>query len=79
MLLRDATAETGARNERRVCAAYCNRSAGLENVHGLLDKICEVSKKKKRGEKEGGKKYSICFFFFFFFCRLSGSLNLLTR
>ena len=42
VLLRDASSETGARNERRICAAYCNRSAGLENIHGLLDKVFEV-------------------------------------
>lgn len=42
VMLRDSTAETGARNERRMAAAYCNRSAGLENVHGLVDKVFEV-------------------------------------
>ncbi len=42
VLLRDTSTETGARNERRICAAYCNRSAGLEVVHGLLDRLFEV-------------------------------------
>lgn len=31
--------EVGARNERRICAVNCNRNAGFEIVHGLLDKI----------------------------------------
>lgn len=31
--------EVGARNERRVCAVNCNKNAGFEVVHGLLDKI----------------------------------------
>lgn len=32
-------AEVGARNERRICAVNCNKTAGFEVVHGLLDKI----------------------------------------
>lgn len=31
--------EVGARNERRICAVNCNKSAGFEVVHGLLDRI----------------------------------------
>lgn len=42
VLLRDGRAETGARNERRVCAAFCDRGAGLEHVHGLLDRLCQA-------------------------------------
>ena len=29
-----------ARNERHVAAIYCNKAAGFEIVHGLLDKLC---------------------------------------
>lgn len=32
-------AETGARNERRVCAVHCGRAAGFQFVHGLLDRL----------------------------------------
>ncbi|XP_018580041.1 phenylalanine--tRNA ligase beta subunit [Anoplophora glabripennis] len=39
VVLKDAEAEVGARNERRICAVNCNRNAGFEIVHGLLDKI----------------------------------------
>jgi phenylalanyl-tRNA synthetase beta chain len=42
VMLRDSSTETGSRNERRICAAYCNKAAGLENIHGLVDKIFEV-------------------------------------
>lgn len=42
VVLRDAHADTGARNERRLVAAHCAKSAGLEVVHGLLDKLFEV-------------------------------------
>lgn len=34
-----AFSEVGARNERRICAINCNKTAGFEIVHGLLDKI----------------------------------------
>lgn len=38
--LLDASTETGARNERRLCAAYCNLStSGFEVIHGLLDRV----------------------------------------
>ncbi|ERL90480.1 hypothetical protein D910_07829 [Dendroctonus ponderosae] len=31
--------KVGARNERRICAVNCNKNAGFEVVHGLLDRI----------------------------------------
>ncbi|CAH0723889.1 unnamed protein product, partial [Brenthis ino] len=39
VVLKDETAETGARNVRRLCAAYCGRAAGFQHVHGLLDRV----------------------------------------
>ncbi|XP_061704501.1 phenylalanine--tRNA ligase beta subunit [Cydia pomonella] len=38
VVLQDADAETGARNERRLCAVHCGKSAGFQFVHGLLDR-----------------------------------------
>lgn len=38
----DATAEVGARNERRMVAINCNKSAGFEVVHGLLDRFMQL-------------------------------------
>lgn len=32
----------GARNERRICAVNCNKNAGFEIVHGLLDRIMSL-------------------------------------
>ena len=29
----------GARNERRLCALNCHKTAGFEIVHGLLDRV----------------------------------------
>ncbi|XP_034938881.1 phenylalanine--tRNA ligase beta subunit [Chelonus insularis] len=39
VVLRDATAECGAKNQRRLCAVYSNKSAGFEIIHGLLDRV----------------------------------------
>lgn len=44
--------EVRARNERRLCAVNCNKSAGFEVVHGLLDRVMqllEVPWKKDEG------------------------------
>ena len=42
VILADEEAEVGARNERRVCAVNCNKSAGFEVVHGLLDRVMQL-------------------------------------
>ncbi|XP_034828388.1 phenylalanine--tRNA ligase beta subunit isoform X1 [Maniola hyperantus] len=39
VVLKDDKAETGARNERRLCAIYCGKAAGFQYVHGLLDRV----------------------------------------
>ncbi|XP_026293829.1 phenylalanine--tRNA ligase beta subunit [Frankliniella occidentalis] len=42
VVLRDSNAETGARNERRLCALNCNKTPGFEIVHGLLDRVMQL-------------------------------------
>ncbi|XP_015589636.1 phenylalanine--tRNA ligase beta subunit [Cephus cinctus] len=42
VVLRDPTADVGARNERRICAVNCNKSAGFEVIHGLLDRLMQL-------------------------------------
>lgn len=42
VVLKDPDTEVGARNERRVCAVNCNKTAGFEVVHGLLDRIMQL-------------------------------------
>lgn len=42
VILTDSEAEVGARNERRVCAVNCNKLAGFEVVHGLLDRVMQL-------------------------------------
>ncbi|CAL1677540.1 unnamed protein product [Lasius platythorax] len=39
VILRDDKTEVGARNNRRLCAVYANKSAGFEMIHGLVDRI----------------------------------------
>jgi phenylalanyl-tRNA synthetase beta chain len=42
VIFADAYAEVGARNERRICAINCSKSAGFEVVHGLLDRVMQL-------------------------------------
>lgn len=42
VVLYDETAEVGARNERRLSVVNCNKSAGFEVVHGLLDRVMQL-------------------------------------
>ncbi|KAL3288548.1 hypothetical protein HHI36_002987 [Cryptolaemus montrouzieri] len=54
VVLRDETAEVGARNERRLCAVNCNKNAGFEIVHGILDRammVLEVPRGSSSTEK----------------------------
>jgi phenylalanyl-tRNA synthetase beta chain len=52
IVIADETNEVGARNERRIGAVNCNKTAGFEVVHGLLDRVMqllEVPWSKKNG------------------------------
>ncbi|XP_033162717.1 phenylalanine--tRNA ligase beta subunit [Drosophila mauritiana] len=42
VVVADESTEVGARNERRVCAVNCNKTAGFEVVHGLLDRVMQL-------------------------------------
>uniref|UniRef100_A0A182TSZ9 Phenylalanine--tRNA ligase beta subunit n=2 Tax=Anopheles melas TaxID=34690 RepID=A0A182TSZ9_9DIPT len=42
VVLADGKSEVGAKNERRVCAINCNKTAGFEVVHGLLDRVMQL-------------------------------------
>lgn len=42
IVVTDVEAEVGARNERRLCAINCNKTAGFEIVHGLLDRVMQL-------------------------------------
>ncbi|XP_020492522.1 phenylalanine--tRNA ligase beta subunit [Labrus bergylta] len=42
VVLKDETKDVGARNSRRVCAVYYNKSPGFEVIHGLLDRTMQL-------------------------------------
>lgn len=42
VVLAEDETEVGARNERRLCAVNCSKSAGFEVVHGLLDRVMQL-------------------------------------
>ena len=42
VILLDAASDVGARNERRLIAVNCDKSAGFEVVHGLLNRVMQV-------------------------------------
>lgn len=42
ILYLDKDSEVGAKNERKICAINCNKTAGFEVVHGLLDRIMQL-------------------------------------
>lgn len=42
VVLLDPESECGARNERRLGAIYCNKSAGFQVIHGLLDRVMQM-------------------------------------
>ena len=42
VVLKDAGAEVGARNERHMAAIFYNKSPGFEIIHGLLDRIMQL-------------------------------------
>lgn len=51
VVLVDDTTEVGAKNERRVAAVNCNKSAGFEVVHGLLDRVLQSLEVPWKGDK----------------------------
>lgn len=50
VVVADKSTEVGARNERRIGAVNCNRSAGFEVVHGLLDRVMLLLEVPWKGE-----------------------------
>ncbi|XP_028650240.1 phenylalanine--tRNA ligase beta subunit [Erpetoichthys calabaricus] len=42
VVLKDSKTDVGAKNNRRLCAVYYNKSPGFEVIHGLLDRIMQL-------------------------------------
>ncbi|XP_058890332.1 phenylalanine--tRNA ligase beta subunit-like [Acipenser ruthenus] len=51
VVLKDVTRDVGARNNRRLCAVYYNKSPGFEVIHGLLDRTMQLLDVKPGREK----------------------------
>ncbi|XP_036392633.1 phenylalanine--tRNA ligase beta subunit [Megalops cyprinoides] len=52
VVLKDDTKDVGAKNNRRLCAIYYNKSPGFEVIHGLLDRVMQLLEVKP-GKGEG--------------------------
>jgi len=53
VVLKDAGAEVGARNERHLAAVFYNKSPGFEIIHGLLDRIMQLLEIPPRTDSSG--------------------------
>ncbi|TSK67194.1 Phenylalanine--tRNA ligase beta subunit [Bagarius yarrelli] len=42
VVLKDEQKDVGARNNRRLCAVYYNKTPGFEVIHGLLDRLMQL-------------------------------------
>uniref|UniRef100_A0AAY5KNG4 Phenylalanine--tRNA ligase beta subunit n=1 Tax=Esox lucius TaxID=8010 RepID=A0AAY5KNG4_ESOLU len=52
VVLKDETKDVGAKNNRRLCAVYYNKSPGFEVIHGLMDRVMQLLEVKP-GRDEG--------------------------
>lgn len=59
VVLKDDKTDTGARNERRLCVLYYNKSSGFELVHGVLDRIMQVLEIPYSKDKSNASGYYI--------------------
>ncbi|XP_043580805.1 phenylalanine--tRNA ligase beta subunit isoform X1 [Bombus pyrosoma] len=57
IILKDNDVEVGARNNRHLCAVYCNKSDGFEVIHGLLDRILQILEVPWNGSKNTNGYY----------------------
>jgi phenylalanyl-tRNA synthetase beta chain len=52
VVFKDTKLERQARNERHAAAVWCNKSAGFEVVHGLLDRIMKMLEIQRIGSTD---------------------------
>eukprot|EP00873_Tetraselmis_striata_P019778 jgi/Tetstr1/440042/TSEL_028401.t1 len=61
VLLTDEVA-VGAKNERRLCAAYCGKDSGFEAIHGILNRAMEMLSVGIKGEGDKSEaKYNMSY------------------
>jgi len=53
VVIKDAGAEVGARNERHMAAVFYNKSPGFEIIHGLLDRVMQLLEVPNTGDSSG--------------------------
>lgn len=53
VIFQDGERDVGARNQRRMCAVYCDTVSGFEVVHGLLDRVMQLLDVPLCTEKDG--------------------------
>ena len=82
IVLRDAGAEVGARNERHLSAVFYNTSPGFEVIHGLLDRVMQLLEVPNTTDSAGYhiKEVSIiicnvCIISYTAICAINCSLN----
>ncbi|XP_062242092.1 phenylalanine--tRNA ligase beta subunit [Platichthys flesus] len=51
VVMKDESKDVGARNSRRLCAVYYNKSPGFEVIHGLLDRTMQLLEVKPARDK----------------------------
>lgn len=47
IVVKDSSKDTGSRNERHLCALYCDTSSSFETIHGALDHIMNMLQAKR--------------------------------
>jgi len=52
VVLKDSGRDTGAKNERRLCAVNCGKTPGFEIIHGLLDRVMQILEIKPTADKQ---------------------------
>lgn len=55
VVFKDVTRERQARNERHAGAVWCNKTAGFEIVHGMLDRAMKMLEVPRIGSQEYDK------------------------
>jgi len=52
VVLKDSGTDTGAKNQRRLCAVNCGKTPGFEIIHGLLDRVMQILEIKPTADKQ---------------------------
>ncbi|CAI9102450.1 OLC1v1000725C1 [Oldenlandia corymbosa var. corymbosa] len=52
VVLLDDSKDVGARNQRHCAALYCGANSGFELIHGLVDRIMEVTRKPFKNQEK---------------------------